>query len=163
MGVSLNGGTPKSSILIGFSIINHPYWGTTILGKPHVVYPSDLSWPCAHPPEGWTRWIRVPKVSEKTFSKFPADFHGLMLDKGWCWSEIQRGSNSIQFGFNMLPNILIVWIFSDFWSNFQAHTFLEVKLRMRNDPPCTLFRSFLETCQLCKETRQNKYTYRMTT
>ena len=52
MGVSLNGGTPKSSILIGFSIINHPYWGTTILGKPHVVYPSDLSWPCAHPPEG---------------------------------------------------------------------------------------------------------------
>ena len=28
MGVSLNGGTPKSSILIGFSIINHPLWGT---------------------------------------------------------------------------------------------------------------------------------------
>ena len=27
MGVSLNGGTPKSSILIGFSIINHPFWG----------------------------------------------------------------------------------------------------------------------------------------
>ena len=25
MGVSLNGGTPKSSILIGFSIINHPF------------------------------------------------------------------------------------------------------------------------------------------
>ena len=27
MGVSLNRGTPKSSILIGFSIINHPFWG----------------------------------------------------------------------------------------------------------------------------------------
>ena len=25
--VSENGGTPKSSILIGFSIINHPFWG----------------------------------------------------------------------------------------------------------------------------------------
>ena len=37
MGVSLNGGTPKSSILIGFSIINHPYWGTTILGNTHIV------------------------------------------------------------------------------------------------------------------------------
>ena len=36
MGVSLNGGTPKSSILIGFSIINHPFWGTTILGNPHM-------------------------------------------------------------------------------------------------------------------------------
>ena len=36
MGVSLNGGTPKSSILIGFSIINHPFWGTPIFGNTHV-------------------------------------------------------------------------------------------------------------------------------
>ena len=27
IGVSKNNGTPKSSILIGFSIINHPFWG----------------------------------------------------------------------------------------------------------------------------------------
>ena len=27
MGVSKNRGTPKASILIGFSIINHPFWG----------------------------------------------------------------------------------------------------------------------------------------
>ena len=26
VGVSKNNGTPKSSILIGFSIINHPFW-----------------------------------------------------------------------------------------------------------------------------------------
>ena len=26
---------PKSSILIGFSIINHPFWGTTIFGNTH--------------------------------------------------------------------------------------------------------------------------------
>ena len=32
MDVSKNSGTPKSSILIGFSIINHPFWGTTIFG-----------------------------------------------------------------------------------------------------------------------------------
>ena len=36
MGVSLDGGTPKSSILIGFSIINHPFWGTPIFGNPHL-------------------------------------------------------------------------------------------------------------------------------
>ena len=30
LGVSQNGGTPKSSISIGFSIINHPFWGTPI-------------------------------------------------------------------------------------------------------------------------------------
>ena len=33
IGVSKNNGTPKSSILIGFSIINHPFWGTIIFGK----------------------------------------------------------------------------------------------------------------------------------
>ena len=36
MGVSENSGTPKSPILIGFSIINHPFWGTTTLGNTHI-------------------------------------------------------------------------------------------------------------------------------
>ena len=27
---------PKSSIFIGFSITNHPFWGTTIVGNPHL-------------------------------------------------------------------------------------------------------------------------------
>ena len=36
MGVSKNRGTPKSSILIGFSIINHPFWGTTVFGNTHI-------------------------------------------------------------------------------------------------------------------------------
>ena len=33
MGVSENGGTPKSSNLIGMSIINDPFWGTPIFGN----------------------------------------------------------------------------------------------------------------------------------
>ena len=37
MGVSKNRGTPKSSILIEFSIINHPFWGTTIFGNTQMV------------------------------------------------------------------------------------------------------------------------------
>ena len=36
MDVSENRGTPKSSILIGVSIINHPFRGTTILGNTHI-------------------------------------------------------------------------------------------------------------------------------
>ena len=36
VGVSKNNGTPKSSILIGFSIINHPFWGTPIFGNTHI-------------------------------------------------------------------------------------------------------------------------------
>ena len=35
MGVSKNG-TPKSSFLIGFSLINHPFWGTPIFGNTHM-------------------------------------------------------------------------------------------------------------------------------
>ena len=31
---SFTRGTPKSSTFIGFSIINHPFWGTPIWGKP---------------------------------------------------------------------------------------------------------------------------------
>ena len=41
MGVSINRGTPKSSILIGFSIINPPFWGTTNLWKPPY---HDVAW-----------------------------------------------------------------------------------------------------------------------
>ena len=36
MGVSKNKGTPKSSILIRCSIINHSFWGTLIFGNTHM-------------------------------------------------------------------------------------------------------------------------------
>ena len=36
MDVSENSGTPKSSILMGFSIINHPFWGTPIFGNTQI-------------------------------------------------------------------------------------------------------------------------------
>ena len=43
MGVS-NRGTPKSSILIGCSIINHPFRGTPIFGKhPYSSYLSNIA------------------------------------------------------------------------------------------------------------------------
>ncbi len=34
---SKNNGTPKSSILIGFSIINHPFWDTPIFRNTHTI------------------------------------------------------------------------------------------------------------------------------
>ena len=43
MGVSKNSGTPKSSILMGFSIINHPFLGTPIFGNTHIVVISQSS------------------------------------------------------------------------------------------------------------------------
>ena len=43
MGVSKNNGTSKSSILIGFSIVNHPFWGTPIFGNTHIDFVDFLS------------------------------------------------------------------------------------------------------------------------
>ena len=40
MDVSKNSGTSKSSILIRFSIINHPFWGTSIFGNTHILVPG---------------------------------------------------------------------------------------------------------------------------
>ena len=52
MGVSLNGGTPKSSILIGFSILNHPFWGTPIFGNTHIQHTLKHQGEHGHSPEG---------------------------------------------------------------------------------------------------------------
>ena len=43
MDVSKNNGTPKSSILIGFSIVNHPFWGTIIFGNTQIALKSMTS------------------------------------------------------------------------------------------------------------------------
>ena len=43
MGVSKNRGNPKSTILIGFSIINHPFWGTPNFWK-HPYITTTIDW-----------------------------------------------------------------------------------------------------------------------
>ena len=67
MGVSKNRGTPKSSILIGFSIINHPFWDIPIFGNPHLMKTCDsLTWdsltsrslPLCELEGGGARWNR---------------------------------------------------------------------------------------------------------
>ena len=60
VGVSENRGTPKSSILIGCSIINHPFWGTPSFGNTQVEFlPCNLIW------RHWPTFsmLQVPKFS----------------------------------------------------------------------------------------------------
>ena len=46
MDVSKNRGTPKSSILIGFSIINHPFWGfPPIVGNTPIIFVDFSAFP----------------------------------------------------------------------------------------------------------------------
>ena len=40
--VSKNRGTPKSSVLVGFSIINHPFWGTPIFRN--TIFFTRMTW-----------------------------------------------------------------------------------------------------------------------
>ena len=49
MGVSKNNGTPKSSILIGFSIINHPFGVPLFLETPKVRGEHKTNLSCHHP------------------------------------------------------------------------------------------------------------------
>ena len=41
------GGTPKSSVFMGFSLMNHPFLGTTMYGNHHIFGPaiSDVAIP----------------------------------------------------------------------------------------------------------------------
>lgn len=42
MEASWNGGNSKASILVGLSIISHPFWGFSIYGNPHIPNVSKL-------------------------------------------------------------------------------------------------------------------------
>ena len=54
MGVSKNNGIPKSSILIGFSIRNHPFCCTPVLGNTQM---ASKKW-LANLPDGGLRCVR---------------------------------------------------------------------------------------------------------
>ena len=64
MDVSENNGTPKSSILIGFSILNHPFWGTLILGNTYIFVVLSLFLIHLHP---FFFNEEIPQVSNHTF------------------------------------------------------------------------------------------------
>ena len=56
MDVFKNSGTPKSSILIRFSIINHPFWGSPIFGNTHILEKSTLT-PHTQDAGSWQRKV----------------------------------------------------------------------------------------------------------
>ena len=63
MGVSKNSGTPKSSILIGFSIINHPFWGTPNFWKHLNISVPWMVWDMWYGTCGNPWWFGVPRMS----------------------------------------------------------------------------------------------------
>ena len=66
MDVSKNSGTPKSSILIGFSIINHPFWGYPYFWK-HP-YNEPLITASYSFSNNFGKWKKWPKLGDETNS-----------------------------------------------------------------------------------------------
>ena len=86
MGVSKNRGTPKSSVLIGFSIINHPFWGTPIFGGPPISNGRVLFVYLLSP---WERWhlFRSKALFTSSFN-MPKDCR--RMGKSKCYGRMSR-------------------------------------------------------------------------
>ena len=80
-GVSTNTGTPKSSILIGFSIINHPFWGTPIFGNTH-----EHHWASETSQDAWI-W--------RSFEETP------QICMNWHFWQIRLDSKNVRFYHNL--------------------------------------------------------------
>ena len=91
MGVSKNRGTPKSSILKGFSIINHPFWGTPIFGNIHIIFMAhmvnlySLFFPTS---EGATKMAGTPRAIPRRSCKDPGQS---LVSKTICKSSSLKG------------------------------------------------------------------------
>ena len=81
LGVSKNRGTPKSSILIGFSIINHPFWGYPCFLETPIftcIYHKTLTIHVGFPENIVRVFLGIPEV----LSFDPWSHHRLVLSLG---------------------------------------------------------------------------------
>ena len=103
--VSENRGTPKSSILIGFSIMNHPFWGTPIFGNTHLeetMVSNTLNRALAN-----LVCVQLEVVEV---------FGGVYLNGGGILSKLQREHTPLKF-YLLTPEIIkwcVMWI-PDVW------------------------------------------------
>ena len=130
MDVSENSGTPKSSILIGFSIINHPFWRFSHYFRKH---PNGV----------FQRDVRVDEIAMFKHAKghrlqwsILGSVKNTRTEKNgrlqWQWKCLKRcgitpfekeRNNSLRFFFwkcegvgNILEELIFVWVF--WYSNY---------------------------------------------
>ena len=112
MDVSENRGTPKSSILIGFSIINHPFWG---------FYPYFLETPYVH---FWVeRWFLKDLASHLPSYLCHRQVQEWNLPPNPRWrlrkDQSQREKSSLDIGWNVagIKHVAYVVISIKCWKN----------------------------------------------
>ena len=91
MGVSENSGTPKSSIftVIGFSIINLPFWGTTIFGNTQICVKPGVTFSVRTLP-GFSGWkfqaaLQLRAVENDAIPQLQAPIVEMAPFFGWEW------------------------------------------------------------------------------
>ena len=94
MSVSENSGTPKSSILIGFSIINHPFWGTPIFGNTHILLGKltskispDMGWMDRSKPWTQKKKQKSNELHEFYHNVFTGPWNSRFWTQRWRWME----------------------------------------------------------------------------
>ena len=96
--VSENSGTPKSSTLIGVSIINHPFWGTPIFGNTHFqvsvcFFHSVLALLGFFLPLSYLSFL-LSKYPTPTKSGKKYDAMTSTIARNSAWGKTRRGSNT---------------------------------------------------------------------
>ena len=144
MDVSENRGTPKLSILIRFSIINHPFWGTLIFGNTHmqgiICLPGAMDpWQCEfHPPQRnipsqgceipalqvvlplRAQEHLLPKMARFWKAKTPKKYKQLESPRvydGWMMVEwwFRMVYDGLRWFVSMMVQNALCWIWKGFW------------------------------------------------
>ena len=98
LGVSKNNGTPKSSILIGFSIINHPFRGTPIFGNTQLPFPRPIILDIRPLVFGSLNRSKIFSRISDSFKIAPlpaGDHHNIHLEHGMAYLMLPPKTNTL--------------------------------------------------------------------
>ena len=122
MDVSENRGTPKSSILIGVSIINHPFWGIPIFGNTHIDF-HQWFFSTTSPVAPYENTLQPRQVSASPHRSWGPDRHVWSQNSNWShcvtWIEtLKRHVKQVKHGETWAKHWWTHMIPSCFWALF---------------------------------------------
>ena len=124
--VSWNGGYPQITYFrLGFSTMNHPFWGTPIYGNTHHLIKIILmAINGVEPPWFWEtnikRWNKLScaGVVEILFEELlPLAPWKINLDKLWVWNvpQLDFSRNMLRFEPSWMDHFAFFWVVEPFW------------------------------------------------
>ena len=131
MGVSKNSGTPKSSILIGFSVINHLFWGSLFLETPRF-WGVDIFY------KSLRIWLRMARCIYRTWDYSCTLSVDLEISLFGINNWMQEDTNWYKYVFIYIciyVYLYLIYIYIYIW--FQFRWFLSLALFRWRLPRCS--------------------------